>query len=165
MSRRTTILIGILAIGLCLTAACCPQDKAVYSKGETVEFRIDQKVVVFSEGFADPLPYFILDGEGMQMRLRHWCDPMTGTGYDQYCQNGVAHNVSVINCTEPFWGAEFDIHQTFTWDQKAYQMIAEECGGRTIYRDVPQQVPSGNYTIVVWSDTETQSVIKEFTIE
>ena len=164
MSRKISGLVLILICALALTSGCAP-GRAVYSKGEPVEFRIDQKVIVFSEGFPDPLPYMILDGEGNQLRLRHFCDPMTGEGFDQYCVNGTVQNESVIYCNESFWGAEVELHQTYSWDQKAYNFIIEECNGMNIYRDVPQQVPSGEYSVVVWSDAANQSTIKEFVIE
>ncbi len=140
----------------------------IYKKGETIKFRIDGKVMVIKQGDEELPPYYCIKDiaiAGNILQLRHSCAGFIGVGIDQYCENGKIKTVEVIHCSDVFESLEQVIHRTYSWDQKAYLRIEEECEGETIHREILKQVPEGKYKIVVYDINGNEKVIKEFTIK
>ncbi len=137
-----------------------------FNKGESITFRIDDTVQICGNA----LPFSIIKPDGEPVKLKHSCIWILGWGFDQYCENGkiVSKRVRLCDfsngwcgsCSDPLHCWNESIHETFTWDQKEYVEITEECEGKTIHREVKKQVSEGKYQIIV-----NGKVIKEFTIK
>lgn len=174
MDSKTRILIGVLVVGIILISGLWilsnrPSESVlsgeIYKKGEAIKFKIDGKVMITKQGDEELPPYFIKDGTGNRLQLRHSCAGELGTGYDEYCENGKIKTVEVVHCSDVFQSSEQVIHRTYTWGQKAYFRIEEECEGKTIHREILNQVPVGKYKIVVYDINGNEKLIKEFTIK
>jgi len=137
-----------------------------YNIGEPVTFIIDDTIHVCE----DELPYAIIQitesGEREAM-LEHSCLGFAGSGVDQYCENGQIKIVEVVFCSDVMFCEDTRIDETFTWDQKEYVEINEECAGETIRREIKQQVPEGKYEVTLrflQNDQVVNRVLKEFMI-
>jgi len=175
MTTKTKILIGNLVVvilvgGWWILENQLPESvssEKIYKKGEPVEFRVDDSVQICTNG----LPFSIVKPNGEHVELKHSCAGIVGSGFDQYCEFGkiVSKDVSQLcdfsnkwcgGCSDALTCGEESIHETFIWDQKEYVEITEECEGKTIHREVEEQVPAGQYQIIV-----NGKVIKELTIK
>lgn len=176
MKSKIKILIGILVIGSILIGGLWilsnrPSESGpngeIYRKGETIKFRIDDTIQICTNG----LPFSILKPNGEYVKLQHSCMGIVGSGFNQYCENGkiVSKRVHQLcdfpwiwcrGCSDAITCQNESIQETFTWDQKEYVEITEECEGKTIRRELKKQVPEGKYQIIV-----NGKVVKEFTIK
>lgn len=141
-------------------------DLGRFKLGEPVTFRIKDTVYVCSES----LPYSIAqvtDGGERRLMLQHSCLGIAGVGIDQVCKDGQVKSVDVIYCSDAIFCEDQTLDQEVVWDQQEYVRIGEECAGQTIHREVRQQVPSGQYQVVVsdWKEDHVESrIIAEFVI-
>ena len=83
------------------------------------------------------------------MMLRHSCLGELGRGIDQFCENEEVRTEDVRYCSDAILCEDQALDAEVVWDQKEYVQISEECAGQTIRREVKQQVPVGNYRVVV----------------
>lgn len=143
-----------------------------YQIGEPVTFFIDDPVYVCNY-FDDEIPYTIIQVTGADERevaLRHSCIGFIAQGVNEYCEDGKIKTeaVEIGKCSDDVICDETTIKETFTWNQQEYVIVAEECAGKMIQREVKQQAPEGKYKIVVklqMDDGEiVTSVIEEFMI-
>lgn len=144
----------------------------VYQIGEPVTFLVDEAVYV-CQYFYDESPYAIIQitatGE-RELALRHSCIGFIGQGVDEYCEEGAIKSVAVEvgQCSDDVACGVLTIKETFTWDQQEFVSVTEKCAGKTIRREIKQQVPAGEYKIVVRlqqnDDEIVTRMIKEFTI-
>ncbi len=136
-------------------------------KGESITFRISDTVQICT----NDLPFSIIKPNGEYVKLKHSCMGLLGSGFDQYCENGKIVSKSVHqlcdfsekwchSCSDALTCWNESIHETFTWDQREYVELTEECEDKTIHREVKKQVPEGKYQVIV-----NGKVIKEFTIK
>ena len=143
-----------------------------YQIGEPVTFLVDEAVYV-CQYFDDEIPYAIMQitatGE-RELALRHSCIGFIGQGVDEYCEEGTIKTipVEVGRCSDDVECGVLTVKETFTWDQQEFVRVTEKCDGKTIHREIKQQVPAGEYKIVVrlqQGDEELETrVIKEFVI-
>ncbi len=142
-------------------------NEETYKKGETITFRIDDTVQVHT----NDLPFSIIKPNGEYIKLKHSCLREIGSGFDLYCENEkiVSKPVHQLcdfswtwcgSCSDVLIYRSKSIHKTFTWGQKEYVEITEECEGKIIRRELKKQVPEGEYQIIV-----NGRIIKEFTIK
>ena len=174
MDSKIKIVIGILIVGIILiggwwilsnrSSENIPNEET-YKKGESITFKIDDDVQICT----NDLPFSIIKPNGESVKLKHSCMGIVGSGIDAYCENEkiIPKRVRLCDFSDRWCGGCSDalhcwnesIHETFTWDQKGYVEITEECEGKTIRREVKKQVPEGKYQIIV-----NGKVIKEFVI-
>ena len=133
------------------------KNKTEYKQGETIKFRVNDTVQICT---SSSLPFFIIKSSGEYVKLEHSCMGIIGSGFDQYCENGKIRTERVRGCSDAFSCWDESIHKTFTWDQKEYVEITEECESKIIRREIKKQVPGGKYQIIV-----NGKIIKEFTIK
>lgn len=138
----------------------------MHREGESLTFLIDDTVYLCT----NELPYTIVQITGSKERvlmLQHSCLGVAGSGVDQFCEDGQVKIVEVGSCSDAIFCEDTSIGEEVTWDQQEYVEISEECGDRTIHREIKQQIPEGRYQVVVrvtQNDEVVTKAIKEFTI-
>jgi hypothetical protein len=172
--RQSLALLALMAL---LLAACdgagepgaglgAPADLGAFKAGEAVTFDLNDTVHVCT----DQLSYAIVQvtsGKERSVLLQHSCVGIVGRGIDQFCEDGQVKTVDVIYCSDAILCEDLEIQERIVWDQKEYVPITEDCAGQTIQREVKEQVPPGEYQIVVqdWKDDRIQiRIVAEFTI-
>ena len=144
----------------------------IYKIGEPVSILISDMVYV-CRYFYDEVPFTIVqvtDTGQREVALRHSCTGFIGQGVDEYCENGEIINkaVEIGKCSDDVFCDAITYNESFTWNQKEFVSVVEECEGKMIQREVEQQVPEGRYMVLVKLKTENEEimtrVIKEFVI-
>ena len=129
--------------------------------GESIKFNIKETFHSFCTNQDQFSIIQILDNEYRRvLKLEHSCLGIAGSGVDEYCENGKIVRNYQGNCSDAISCVEnFSVNYEFTWDQREYILITEECEGKAIHRELKQQVPAGEYQVIV-----NNKVIKEFII-
>ena len=129
--------------------------------GEPVKFNVKETFPLFCTNQDQFSIIQILDnGYRRVLKLEHSCFGIVGSGVDEYCENGKIVRNYQGNCSDAISCIEnYSVNYEFNWDQQEYVMVTEDCEGKTIRRESRQQVPAGEYQVIV-----NNKVIKEFVI-
>ena len=143
-----------------------PIDLGTFPAGEPVTFHIDDTVHVCTDQMAYAIVQ-VTDSGQRRLMLQHSCVGIVGRGIDQFCENGQIRVEDVRTCSDAIFCEDQTLDLEVVWDQQEYVQISEDCAGQTIHREIKEQVPAGNYQVVVqdWKEDHIESrVIAELTI-